>query len=117
MKKKGYNGHTGLGREKPCKKFGGKRQKILYGALPSQRQRKKFEKFLKKWFEQVKFDFFKNLIHKFRLIEIDRGSKKFLMQFRLIEKQIGSIKILEKQHFRKNNLVFEKTPQSIEYNE
>ena len=30
------------------------------------------------------------------------------MQFRLIEKQIGSIEILEKQHFRKNNLVFEK---------
>ena len=29
------------------------------------------------------------------------------MQFRLIEKQIGSIKNLEKQHFRKNNLVFE----------
>ena len=30
------------------------------------------------------------------------------MQFRLIEKQIGSIENLEKQHFRKNNLVFEK---------
>ena len=28
MKKKGYNGHTGLWREKPCKILGGKRQKI-----------------------------------------------------------------------------------------
>ena len=40
------------------KKFGGKRQKILCGALPSQRERKRFEKFLKKWFEQVKYEFF-----------------------------------------------------------
>ena len=46
--------------------------------MPSQRQRKKFEKFLKMWLEQVKFDFFKNLIHKFQLIEIDRGSQKIL---------------------------------------
>ena len=28
MKMKGYNGHTGLWREKPCKNLGGKRQKI-----------------------------------------------------------------------------------------
>ena len=28
MKKKGYKGHTGLWREKPCKKLEGKRQKI-----------------------------------------------------------------------------------------
>ena len=28
MKKKGYNGHTGLWREKPCKNLGGKWQKI-----------------------------------------------------------------------------------------
>ena len=34
------------------------RQKIICGALPSQRERKKFEKFLKKWFEQVKSEFF-----------------------------------------------------------
>ena len=46
----------------------------------------------------------------FQLIEKQIGS---------IEKQIGLIEKLEKQHFRKNNLVFEKkkTPQSIEYNE
>ena len=29
MKKKGYNGHTGLWREKSCKNLGGKRQKIV----------------------------------------------------------------------------------------
>ena len=58
MKEKGYNGHTSLWREKPCKKLGGKRQKICCGALPSQRERKIFEKFLKKWFGQVKSDFF-----------------------------------------------------------
>ena len=41
MKKKGYCGHTGLWREKPCKKLGGKQQKICCGALPSQRERDK----------------------------------------------------------------------------
>ena len=59
MQKEGKYRHTGLGREKPCKKFGGKRQKILCGALPSRRERKRFEKFLKKWFEQVQTEFFK----------------------------------------------------------
>ena len=61
-----------------------KRQKILCGALPSRRERKRFEKFLKKWFEQVKYEFFKNLIHDVQLIEKqvrsiepDRGSLKF----------------------------------------
>ena len=39
------------------------------------------EKVLKKWFEQVKSDFFKKLIHEFRLIEIDRGFSKVLKQF------------------------------------
>ena len=47
MKKKGYNRHTGLWREKPCKKLGGKRQKICYGALPTQRERGKVENFWK----------------------------------------------------------------------
>ena len=32
MQKEGYKGLTGLGRQKPCKNFGGKRQKILSGA-------------------------------------------------------------------------------------
>ena len=48
MQKKGYKGLTGLGREKPCKKIGWKRQKNLNGALPSRRERGKFEKVLKK---------------------------------------------------------------------
>ena len=42
--KKGYKGLTGLGREKPYKKCGWKWQKILNGALPSRRERGKFEK-------------------------------------------------------------------------
>ena len=41
-------------REKPCKNLVEKRQKILNGALPSQRERGKFEKDLKKCFESVK---------------------------------------------------------------
>ena len=44
MQKEGYKGLTGLEREKPCKKFGQKRQKNLSGALPSRRERGKFEK-------------------------------------------------------------------------
>ena len=42
-----------------------------------ERERKSFEKFLKKWFEQVKSEFFKNLILEIQLIEttvsIDRN--------------------------------------------
>ena len=48
MKKKGYNGHTGQWREKPCKKLGGKRQKIEDGACPNRKEKKEFEKVLKK---------------------------------------------------------------------
>ena len=44
------------------------------------------EKVLKKWFEQVKYDFLKNLIYEFRLIE---------KQFRLIETERGFSKILK----------------------
>ena len=47
MQKEGKNRHTGLGREKLCKNFGEKRQKILYGVLPSRRERKRFEKLKK----------------------------------------------------------------------
>ena len=53
--------------------------------MPSGRKRKKFEKYLKKCFEQVKSDFFKNLIHDFQLIE---------NQFQLIETDRGSQTIL-----------------------
>ena len=51
MKKKGYNGHTGLRRGKPCKKFGRKRQKFEDCACLNRREKKEFEKVLKKWFE------------------------------------------------------------------
>ena len=50
-----------------------KRQKIFSGALPSRREREKFEKVLKKVFESVKTLFYKikkkKLNHDVRLIE------------------------------------------------
>ena len=62
-------------------KLGCRRQKIFSGALPSQREREKFEKV----FESVKTLFFKNLKHDVRLtekqvrsIEPGRGSLNFL---------------------------------------
>ena len=73
-------------REKLCKNLVEKRQKIFSEALPSQRERErgKFEKFLKKCFESVKTLFKKNLIHNVRLIkkqvrsiEPSRGLLKF----------------------------------------
>ena len=56
MKKTGYNGHTGLWREKPCKKFGGKRQKICCGALPSWREREREREESLKTFEKGKLN-------------------------------------------------------------
>ena len=49
MQKEGYKGLTGLGREKPCKKNGGKQQKIRLEPWPSLIEREKVEKLLKKW--------------------------------------------------------------------
>ena len=64
-------------RGKPCKKIEGKQQKIEEKPLLSRREKEKFEKLLKSEFEQVKLSFKKkNLIHKFRLIETDKGSSK-----------------------------------------
>ena len=57
MKREGYKGLTGLGRGKPCKKNGGKQQKIDVKPCPSLRKREKFEKLLKSEFEQVKISF------------------------------------------------------------
>ena len=56
-------------REKPCKNLSEKRQKIFSGALPSQREREKYEKNFEKVFESVKTLFLKNLNHDVRLIE------------------------------------------------
>ena len=61
---------------------------------------------------------FQLIKNQFRLIEIDRGLQNILNAISIdlktdwINRNSG-----KKQHFRKNNLVFEKTPQSIEYNE
>ena len=63
-------------------KLGRKRQKIFYAALPSWREREKFEKSFEKVFESVKALFLKNLKHDVRLIE---------KQVRLIKKQVRSI--------------------------
>ena len=62
-------------------------KKNLYGALPSQRERKKVLKSFEKMFEQVKTEFLKNLIHDVQLIE---------KQVRLIEPDKGSLKILKR---------------------
>ena len=49
MQKEGQKGLTGLGRQKPCKNLGGKRQKIFGGALAKSEREEK----LKKTFEKV----------------------------------------------------------------
>ena len=50
-------------------KLGKKRQKIFSGALPSRREREKFEKVFEKVFKSVKEQFLKNLKHDVQLIE------------------------------------------------
>ena len=55
--KGGYKGLNSLGRGKPCKKNGGKWQKIDGKPCPIRREREKFEKLLKSEFEQVKLSF------------------------------------------------------------
>ena len=74
-------------REKPCKNWSEKRQKIFSGALPSRREREKFEKSFEKVFESVKALFLKNLKHDIRLIE---------KQVRLIKPGRGSLNFLNK---------------------
>ena len=54
---------------KTLQKLGRKRQKIFCVALPSRREREKFEKSFEKLFESVKTLFLKNLKHDLRLIE------------------------------------------------
>ena len=73
-------------------------------------------------FEQVKTEFLKNLIHEFRLIknqfrliETDRSSHKILKEISIDRKIDWINRKSGKQHFRKNNLIFENTSQSIEY--
>ena len=70
-----------MGDKKPCKKFGRKRQKILSGALPSQRERGKFEKVWKSKFEIVQSEFFKKLDSRVsidrKIAFIDRNRQRF----------------------------------------
>ena len=48
MQKEGQKRHTSLGREKLCKNFGGKRQKIsVEPCRVGEREKKNLEKFLK----------------------------------------------------------------------
>ena len=69
MQKEGYKGLTGLGREKPCKKNGGKRQKIRLEPWPSCIEREKVEKLLKTWVWTRENQFLKNSLHDFQSIE------------------------------------------------
>ena len=57
MQKEGYKGLTSLGREKPCKKNGGKPQKSGLESWPSRMEREKDENFWKNEFEHVKNSF------------------------------------------------------------
>ena len=57
MQKEGYKGLTSLGRGKPCKKNGGKRQKIEIEPWPSRMEREKLKNFLKKCLTQLKISF------------------------------------------------------------
>ena len=69
MQNEGYKGLTGLGREKPCKTYGGKWQKIGLEPWPSCIEREKVEKLLKEWVWTREDQFLKNSLHDFRSIE------------------------------------------------
>ena len=69
MQKEGQKGLTGLGRQKPCKNFGRKRQKILGGALAKPEREESLKNFWKSAFEKVQSDFKKK--HDSR-VSIDR---------------------------------------------
>ena len=72
-----------------------KTTKLRGGAKSESEKERKLEKLLKK------------------SRSILKNKKYQIHDVRLIEKQIGSIENLEKHLFRKNNLIFENTPQSI----
>ena len=104
---------------------------LLWSLAESERERKSFEKFLKKWFEQVKSEFLKSLFSKFdwpkqqfRLIETDRDSLKILNAISIDQKNRldqskhrGTKIFLGKTQFWKNQRHILETPQSIEIDE
>ena len=51
----------------------------------------------------------------FRSIEKDKGSPKFFKKISIDQKTVWINRKSGKTFFRKNNLIFENTPQSIEY--
>ena len=57
MQKEGQKGIAGLGRQKPCKNSGGKRQKIFGGALAKSEREESLKKLLKKWLWKRQSDF------------------------------------------------------------
>ena len=69
MQKEGQKRLTGLQGQKPCKKLGGKRQKIDGGALAKSEREKRLKSFEKEPFEKRQSDLLKNRIHEFRSIE------------------------------------------------
>ena len=103
MQKEGQKRHSGLGREKPCKKNGGKQQKILVEPCLVGEREKKVWKVLKKCFEQVKSEFFKKPDSR---VSIDRKTvsinqnrqrlvKKFLKNFDWSKNRLDQSKLAE----------------------
>ena len=110
--------------EKPCKNLvENDKKSSVEPCQVGERERGKFEKVLKKCFESVKTLFKKkNLIHDVRLIEKQvrsiepgRGSLNFLKRISIDRKLDWINRNSRKIAFRKNNLIFENLPQSIEY--
>ena len=131
MQKEEHNGLTGLERGKPCKKTGGKWQKIDDKPCPNRREREKFEKLLKSEFEQVKLSFKKTwfMIFDWSKISFDwskqiEAALNFLKTIS-IDWKTDSInrnrqrltKFLRKHSFLKKTKHSLETPQSIENDE
>ena len=57
MQKEGQKGLTSLGRQKPCKNLGGKRQKIFGGALAKSEREESLKNFWKSAFEKDNLTF------------------------------------------------------------
>ena len=65
MQKEGQKRLTGLQGQKTCKNLGGKRQKIVGGALAKSEREKRLKNFLKKSFWKRQSDLSKNMFHEF----------------------------------------------------
>ena len=132
MQKEGYKGLTSLGREKPCKKNGGKWQKNLIEALTESYRERKFWKLLKSKFEHVKIRFEKTLYKIFDWSKIrfdwtkmlrlnkyqssidqngQRMTKVFNRNFVWLKNRFNQSKFWKKQIFeKKNKLVLCRNP-------